>query len=192
MKLLHYRLLLSVLTVGFLFMFGGCGAAKLTPQQSQIVKNKEVMYTQTGIWYTPKKNYFVATGTNYASGDYLPPNTKVTVSRIEKKYFVFSAGDKTIYMYNVPKYTGLNMSQFFDRTLSPTPVDMSKFTSLERKSMQTGLLKNGMSKEAVIVSRGYPPIHKTPSTSENTWVYWNSRGYHYPLIFKNGKEGEGA
>ncbi len=187
MKLLNYRLLLTILTAGFLFIIGGCGAAKLTLQQTEVVKNKQVMYTQTGIWYIPKKSYFVATGTNYASGDYLPPNTKVTVSRIEKKYFIFNADGKTIYMYNVPKYTGLNMSEFFDRTLKPTPVDMGKFTSLERKSMKTGLLKNGMSKEAVLVSRGYPPIHKTPSISGDTWVYWNSRGYHYPLIFKNGR-----
>jgi len=188
MKLFHSRsIIIMMFAAGLLLIFGGCGAAKLSPKQTQIVKSGQVMYTQTGIWYTPKRNYFVATGTNYASGDYLPPNTKVTVSRIQKKYFIFSAGDKTIYMYNVPKYTGLRMSAFFDRMLSPTPVDMSRFTSLERKSMKTGLLKNGMSKKAVLVSRGYPPVHKTPSTSEDTWVYWNSRGYHYPLIFKNGK-----
>ena len=187
MKLFHYRSLIIMFLAGVFLMISGCGSAKLSPAQIQVVKSNQTLYTQSGMWLLPKNSHFVSTGTNYASGQYLPPNPKVTVSRIEKKYFIFSTGSKTVYLYNVPKYTGLDMSAFFDRMLSLEPVKMNRFTRTELISMKTGLLQNGMSKEAVLTSRGYPPIHKTPSTAEDNWVYWNSRGYNYPLTFKNNK-----
>ena len=187
MRLFNFRVLILSLVPIMMLVMSGCGSAKLSPAQMQAVQTKEVLYTQRGLWYQPKKDYFVAKATNYATGEYLPPNTKVTLSKIKKNILIFSTGEKTIYLYNVTKYTKLDTSGLFDRMLSTRPVDMSRFTVRERKSMQSGLLVNGMSKEAVLVSRGYPPVHKTPSIHADEWVFWNSRAYNYPLVFKNNK-----
>ncbi|RLA73402.1 MAG: hypothetical protein DRG24_00210 [Epsilonproteobacteria bacterium] len=187
MKSFNFKLLIMFLGPIMLLLMSGCGSAKLSPAQLQAVNTKEVLYTQRGMWYLPKRDYFVVTATNYAAGEYLPPNTEVTVDQIKKNILIFSAGEKTFYLYNVTKYTQLDTAGLYDRMLSPRPVDMSQFTVTERKSMENGLLVNGMSKEAVLVSRGYPPVHKTPSIDADEWVYWNSRGYNYPLVFKNNK-----
>jgi len=45
-----------------------------------------------------------------------------------------------------------------------------------------------MSREAVIISYGYPPAHQTPSLESNKWKYWKSRGTNFFVYFdKDGK-----
>jgi hypothetical protein len=48
-------------------------------------------------------------------------------------------------------------------------------TDQEKKAIKEGRLVVGMSKPAVIMSRGYPPEHRTPSLDVSPWVYWEAR-----------------
>ncbi len=45
----------------------------------------------------------------------------------------------------------------------------------EIDAVKAGKLVVGMSKAAVIMARGYPPEHRTPSTEVNNWLYWENR-----------------
>jgi hypothetical protein len=40
-----------------------------------------------------------------------------------------------------------------------------------------------MSKEAVIISVGIPPDHKTPDLKSNRWIYWKNRFKNKAVCF---------
>ena len=44
-----------------------------------------------------------------------------------------------------------------------------------------------MSKDAVIVAIGYPPITETTNLDSNLWVYWSGRYNKFNVHFKDGK-----
>jgi len=66
-------------------------------------------------------------------------------------------------------------------------INFSKFTALERTQIDNGTVAIGMSKDAVIVAIGYPPITETPNLDGNTWVYWSGRYNKFNVHFKDGK-----
>lgn len=43
-----------------------------------------------------------------------------------------------------------------------------------RDAVRAGKLAIGMSKEQVLVSLGYPPMHQTPSLEASQWKYWHT------------------
>jgi len=57
------------------------------------------------------------------------------------------------------------------------------FSDAEKWAIRKGVLVSGMSKEAVVVSYGYPPSHRTPSLSADTWNYWASRMGRFLVTF---------
>jgi len=44
-----------------------------------------------------------------------------------------------------------------------------------REAVRLGKIMVGMTKEQVIVSLGYPPVHQTPSLDSPQWKYWLTR-----------------
>jgi hypothetical protein len=53
-------------------------------------------------------------------------------------------------------------------------------------AIKNGVLKLGMTKEQVLMARGYPPGHKTPSVEADAWTYWSSRFINATLVFNQG------
>ena len=88
---------------------------------------------------------------------------------------------------NVEKHTGDNVYQAFDKLFALQKVNLSKFTELELIHIKTGSVANGMSKDAVIIAIGYPPITGTMNLESNRWVYWSGRYNKFNVHFKNGK-----
>jgi hypothetical protein len=43
-----------------------------------------------------------------------------------------------------------------------------------------------MTKEQVLMARGYPPAHETPSLDLDTWKYWSSRFVTQTIAFERG------
>ncbi len=137
----------------------------------------------------------VVDGTNYGSGILIPINSKVTFKAIDARKLSFYHNGMTVMLVNQPKYTGLDISALFTRYFNTSKKDLSKFSKLERdvilnkSGTQNGVAKLvvGMSKEAVLVSRGYPPIHKTPNTKMDSWRYWKTRWSTQVVDFKDNK-----
>ena len=59
-----------------------------------------------------------------------------------------------------------------DKTLEELTSGMSE---LELAAIESGEVRQGMSREAVLVSLGYPPESGTPSTKLDSWRYWRHR-----------------
>jgi hypothetical protein len=52
-----------------------------------------------------------------------------------------------------------------------------------RNAVRTGTVVNGMTREQVILSVGYPPTHRTPSLDAPVWNHWQSRAGRFEVYF---------
>ena len=163
-------------------------AASIIADQSTM--QNELKKTRSGDVFYTRFNFYYEKGThnttNYLRGKFLPVNTPVTFIRYSgNSIYIRLPNDEKICLYNVPIYSGENLNGIFKRTLSTSKTILSEFTQEEQKAIKTGEVRTGMSKQAVIVSIGYPPKHKTPSLESDSWRYWRHRYNTIVVEFDN-------
>ena len=142
--------------------------------------------------YFTKHNFMFEKGrhvtTNYWRGELVPINSKVKVLAIGGKTMTVEYKGQIIKIKNIAKHTKKTIEQIADNLLSTTPVNVSgKFA----KSIQFGEMRFGMTKQEVLMTRGYPPAHKTISTESDRWIFWSSRFVQQTIIFENGRLTQG-
>ena len=127
--------------------------------------------------------------TNYRRGASVPVNSHVRLLNITGKTIEVEVLDSSVLLQikNVPKHTGDDVFQAFDKLFAIKKVNLSGFRSVERANIESGNVAKGMSKNAVIVAIGYPPITETMNLKANAWVYWSGRFNKFRVEFKNGK-----
>jgi hypothetical protein len=127
--------------------------------------------------------------TNFRRGASIPVNTPVKLLNITSKTIEVEVDNSSqkLLVKNVEKHTGDDVYRAFDKLFAKKKVNLSKFTALERTQIDGGTVANGMSKDAVIVAIGYPPITETMNLDSNLWVYWSGRFNKFNVHFKNGK-----
>jgi hypothetical protein len=155
---------------------------KIKEEIEDIIDFKEVVYTQVGLW--TEKSSIIAT--NYSRGEFIPVNSPVKIMKIRSAYVTLKYGDSVLYLKNT-KYTKLDIYQLFARTFDSEKVDLEKFDEKEREAILFGDVIIGMSKDAVITSRGYPPAHQTSSLASNSWKFWESRFNTIVYRFRNDR-----
>ena len=171
-----------LLAVGCAKMSGLYGSPEPLPPSAQI---GGTYYNQVGMYYE-KGRYLT---TNYSAGIFLPVNTPVQLSEYNRKSFVVTVQStaEPIEVVNVEKYTHWSQAQTFEKLFAPGKVSLSKFSGTERKNIDAGSIDKGMRKDAVIVARGYPPSHETPSLKRDQWKYWKNRWNTIIVTFKNDR-----
>ncbi len=185
--------LMALVALGLGFSMSGCGGGGVSPEQQAAVDKKQTMIVQRNMWWGHGRwpGMKVVYTTNYKMGPMIPVNAKVTFEAINKNQVSFRYNGNLIILRNMPKHSNTNMSQMLDRYFGTQKVDLSKFTKMEQDNIKKGNVAVGMSKAAVLVARGYPPSHNTPSLDADDWQYWKSQaGYVSDTIvvhFKNGK-----
>lgn len=155
-----------------------------TPQQVELKKARrgQTFYTKYSFFYEMNRHYT----TNYRRGLLIPINTPVTfLASWDDRIFIKLPDNKTIFLYNVQNYSGEKISGIFKRTFSASPVDISNFTEDQQKAINSGIVKVGMSRAAVLAALGYPPKHRTPSLDCDNWRYWSSRFGSFVVSFEN-------
>jgi hypothetical protein len=159
---------------------------KLTKNELPVnVIEGRVYYTQVYMHY--EKNVYPTT--NYQVGTAIPVNTQVKLLEMKEKTIdieLVNSGQK-ITVKNIPKHTGDDIKQAFNKLFALQKVSMSQFNSLETKNIEAGTVAVGMSKKAVKVAIGYPPITRTSSLAADSWVYWRNRFNTFIVNFKNDK-----
>jgi hypothetical protein len=105
-----------------------------------------------------------------------PPNTKFQVGKWRGGFVLtkVDGGEAIHYEYNA-KNMGMSVDDYIKLITSPTPVKLSGLSKLDQQGVREGKALKGMSKEGVKTALGYPAVHKTPSLSDNTWMYWRDR-----------------
>ncbi|MCI0732402.1 MAG: hypothetical protein L0Y38_01100 [Methylococcaceae bacterium] len=142
-------------------------------------------YTQVGMFYE-KGRYRT---TNYGVGIFIPVNTAVELIEFgtENLFVTVESTGETVEVENVPKFTGWSMPEAFETLFAREQVSLFKFNANERQNIESGSIAPGMSKSAVIVARGYPPSHETPSLKRDQWKYWKNRWDTIIVTFKDDK-----
>ncbi|MCF6330680.1 MAG: hypothetical protein L3I99_03950 [Sulfurimonas sp.] len=184
---------LIIASIVFSIGFNGCGGAKFSPAVKKAFDTNQEMYTKRNMFITKFGRYgskFIET-TNYGNGHMIPVNTKVKFKDVNNRQISFTLDGNLVMLQNIPKYSGTTIEQMVNRYFSSKKVDLSKFTKLEREAITSNLLASkvvvGMSKEAVLVSRGYPPTHATMSPKSNAWKFWESKFDTRLIEFKDNK-----
>jgi hypothetical protein len=129
----------------------------------------------------------VSLTTNYWRGTLVSINTQVTlVSMNDKKMVLRLPSGEKVKIENVEKYSKRSMQTISRDILTTRPVPLDSFSEPIAAAIKMGEMQLGMTKEQVVMARGYPPGHKTPSLDNDHWIYWNSRGGTETIVFKDG------
>jgi SmpA/OmlA family protein len=125
---------------------------------------------------------------NYFVGATIPPGTPVQVQSMTGNSITFAADGRTLTLVHSYGTDQESMQQYFGKVLvSDDPkVRLSTFPRSAQQAIHDGRVEKGMTREQVIMSLGYPPTHRTASTTANEWTYWYNRWVTYKVEFDNG------
>ena len=159
--------------------------------QAEKNSSGKTFYTIANIWYErPEKIY----STNYHKGTILPVGTKVTIKKISGKEIAFSndSGMDFRILYVKKHSPGVSVEDHVDRYFSEKdPMGaggvFKKFTKKEQDSIKAGTIEEGMSRDAVLMSYGYPPPVKTSTLNSDQWIYMENKFVSRAVQFKDGK-----
>ncbi len=165
-------------------VFMNCSAGK-------VEKPKIPYYLAHNLWY---ENPSWIEAINFKQlQDVIPVGTEVVDIEVYSGRRVQSLGNSCItfgipgdsktfrIMVNDRYQTGvgqtLSMEALCARTFTAQPFDemIIGFKPEEIENIRSGTIQKGMSKDAVLMSWGYPPLHMTPSLDEPVWYYWQKR-----------------
>ena len=129
--------------------------------------------------------------TNYWRGELVPLNTEVTLVSVRGKKMVLDMDGVKVTFVNARKHTQRGTAKIASELLSPTKIPLERLPEELREDILSGVMRLGMTKEQVLMTRGYPPRHKTSSIKANIWVYWSNKFVKRSLVFRKGKLTQG-
>jgi len=160
---------------------------RIAPPKIQPEVGKEYFTRYT---FHEEKNEHVTT--NYARGAVVPINTPVTlVSMAGTQIVLRTDTGQQLKIKNEDKYTKKSITEIASLMLSAEKTPLEKLPDEVASAVRSGEMRKGMTKELVLMARGYPPAHETPSLDGDRWVYWSSRFVKQTIVFANGRLTEG-
>lgn len=172
----------KLLVISLLSIIIGCAGL---PKPKQL-------YTACNIWIYPRMHCI-----NFkASSNFIPAGTEITLVRglSCRRSICFKAAPTGDKIYNMqfnphwhPGKTKNDYAKFFFTTKNFAELTQG-LTSREIKAIKQGLLVEGMSKKAVLISYGMPPEHKTPFLTGNVWIYWINKIKRKKICFDENNE----
>jgi len=143
----------------------------------------KTLYTQVNMHSYKGK---VVTWVNYNVDAFIPVNTPVEVISVggwSGLKFKLKDSGLTLKLKNNSRHSGLSDKEWAEKHFGERKVNINRFSKSERNAIEAGEVKVGMSKGAILVARGYPPAHKTPSLKSSSWLYWNTKWNKVQVIF---------
>ncbi len=155
--------------------------------QSAFAKERTV-YLKYNLKYDANRNK--ASCVNYQNGLMVPFGTKVKILSYSRRVINLEIPDGTVIkMAYSRKYTGMKVDKWIDKVTSvkdPTP-QLKSFSKIDREGIEEGKALIGMTKKAVVIALGYPPVHRTRTLKSNRWVYWANRVVTFGVRFSHDK-----
>ena len=127
--------------------------------------------------------------TNYWRGSLVPINAKIKVEILTADKLLLRVVEtgESIEVENIASYTKCDMQTIARRMLSGEPTNLGRLDEDMANAIKSGTMRKGMTKEQVLMARGFPPAHKTPSLAGDRWQYWTSRYATQMIVFVDGK-----
>lgn len=172
----------GILVLLFGFMGGCSGLTVLNEDGGDITSSP--MYTLFNLHPDEVRKRLYAV--NYQQSGLIPLCSEVNILAVNKKAMEFQV-----------KETGATYQYFYHRAAAePFDKHILRFfgvscnnektkslSDIDQKGVKLGKALKGMSKEGVIYAMGLPPMHRTPTTDLNTWVYWKNRWSTMSIVF---------
>jgi len=152
----------------------------------------KVLYLQSNLWFVRPMRI---NAVNYQKGTMLEAGTKVRIDRMSSRAIEFETvanGLEYRIIYSRKFFPGIEIEEYASWYFGKqNPLESSAyegFTAVEKKGIEEGAPKKGMSKRAVIMALGQPARHRTRTTELNTWHYWST----FRMEVRFGKDGRVA
>lgn len=154
------------------------------------------LYTACNIWIHEQRGNIKCI--NYKNGtSFIPAGTKVKDLKIESgRYQKGSVISFSTAQYGPiqigfdPRWhPGKTIEDYKDAMFSTENFEVltKGMSQDEVAAIKDGILVEGMSKKAVIISYGFPPEHVTDSLDNNKWMYWMNKFIRKEICFdENG------
>lgn len=164
-------------------VISGCATVQLPAEQQAMVGSNTTLYTQVGMW--TEKGHVIAT--NYKRGEHIPVNSTVQITSVDTSTVTFNYNGRSIKLKNIEKFSKVDVPALMMRTFALKPVNLTQFSALEKTAIEQGDVVIGMTKDAVITSRGFPPAHRTANLKLDSWRFWQNRFGTIVYEFEQGK-----
>lgn len=131
--------------------------------------------------------------TNYARGPVVAINTPVRLVSLSGTTMTLRRLDnhQEVKVKNEEKHTRKSVREFAALMLAAEKTPLEKLPDAVASSVRNGEMRRGMTKELVLMTRGFPPLHETASVDSDRWVYWSSRFVKHTVVFSDGRLSEG-
>ena len=176
-----------LIIVGAILATNACSSAK--PYAANVVAND--YYLCCNLRFNHDGD---ATDANYAysGGGVLAAGSRVTVTKAGQSYVYLSpVGEQQKYYLELRFGTQQQSpAQYFAAILRDTDPreSLETWSSDVQDAVRNGRLAPGMTKEQVLMARGYPPYHRTPGGVESDeWLYYDTRARTTRIRFEDGK-----
>jgi len=178
------------LTVFALLFVAGCSTSSEYKTQNIAAQQPvEQRYTAYNIWLLPKRQAHNFRVINYKLPNMpiLPAGTAIREVSLNAQgaspgsmpSIKFITNDERVFnvAFTSGFHPGKSLKDYEAMMFSTSPFEeiIEGMSETEVTSIRSGVIKAGMSKQAVIASYGYPPEHRTPSLEDNQWMYWMSK-----------------
>jgi hypothetical protein len=123
----------------------------------------------------------------------VPINTEVKLIAMSGSKLTLKRLDtgQDIKVENEEKFSRKSIDQIAALMLSAEKTPLERLPTEVAAAIRNGDMRRGMTKELLLMARGYPPAHETPSVEGDRWVYWSSRFVKQTVVFANGRLSEG-
>jgi hypothetical protein len=160
----------------------------IAPAKVEPVAGKDYFTRYT---FREEKNEYKTT--NYARGNVVPINTPVKLISMASSKMTLKRLDtgQEIKVENEDKFTKKSIPEIASILLAAEKTPIEKLPEEVASAVRKGDMRKGMTRELVLMTRGYPPAHETPSIAGDRWVYWSSRFVKQTIVFINGRLSEG-
>lgn len=178
--------------------------AATTLNAGEMPGSGQKLYTSHNIWIWPSHNLKcinykgartkIDVGTevmNVSKIQTSPYNENENNNDIERISFQLTGSGKIYTMGFVQRYhPGKSIKDYMENMVTIKNFDaLTDGMSLsEKTAIKTGIIVDGMSKEAVLASYGPPPEHATPSIDNNKWKYWTNKREIKMVYFDNNNK----
>ncbi|HLP01235.1 MAG TPA: hypothetical protein VK163_04355 [Opitutaceae bacterium] len=182
------RVIVLLLAIGGLFTSAFAGGAD---EFLNAISKEE--YPVAGKEYYARHCFMYEDGThittNYWRGTLVPINSKIKVEVLTSNKLILRVLEtgESVEVDNASKYTKCDLRTIARRMLAAEPVDLQDFDKDIAAAIKSGTMRLGMTKTQVLMARGFPPAHKTPTLVSDRWQVWPSRYVVQTLVFSDDK-----
>ncbi|MFT4515831.1 MAG: hypothetical protein ACI89X_003935 [Planctomycetota bacterium] len=132
------------------------------------------VYTRVGMRFDASRGRFLMHSTNYIGmAHHLQPGSKLTLKKASRKGFelVDDEGSTYVINYNL-KHSLMPMAEWREQHFAEIPEKLTDvYTDDELDAIQSGQVREGMTRAAVFLAIGYPPKSNNPSMNAKVLKY---------------------